>query len=156
MKKIFITIVIGFGIGLIIGGNVSAIIYQDFYKSLTIGLICGGIFAAMSLGFMIRELKSQVLTITAENKNPELPMSWYDDTIMEQIALMGFTQKEKSSEGIEIFEPRALMKVYEPNLYLEKTPYMIEVKASRLMIHLISENVEISPSNQSPKQKGYL
>lgn len=120
MKNALVTLFIGFFIGFIIGGNVSVIFYQDFYKALTIGLICGFIFSALSLGFMIRVLKSETLTITVENKNPELPMGWYEDIIMEQIALMGFIRKEKTIDGIEVFEPRALMKVYEPNLFLEK------------------------------------
>lgn len=117
-------------------------VFFPFTLSLIIACLLGTIFGLFSLGFMQRTLPSQTLEINSGNKDPEKPMRWYEERVREQINDMRFIFKEVH-EGTEVFKPRALYRVFEPNIYLETSPFEITVRASRLMIRLISTYVEI-------------
>ena len=72
-------------------------------------------------------------------------MGWYEERVREQINDMRFFADGKNDQGQEIFRPRALYRVFEPEIYLDVETYSITVTASRLMIRLISAYVEIEP-----------
>tara|TARA_Y100000031_G_C7906152_1_gene241738 strand:- start:6 stop:437 length:432 start_codon:yes stop_codon:yes gene_type:complete len=120
-------------------------IFTDFKLALIISTLLGFIFGLFSLGFTQRTLSSQTLEITTGNKHPERPMSWYEDRVREQINDMRFFADGTNEQGQEIFRPRALYRVFEPDIFLDVETYAITVTASRLMIRLISTYVEIEP-----------
>ena len=117
-------------------------IFMSYKLGLLIGSISGCIFGLFCIGFMLRPLEQIEFEIHSGNKKPDFPMSWYEERVRVQIRDMGFTL-EKKVGGREYYLPRALQRVYELNLELEVSPYMIHVKASRLMIRLIATYVEI-------------
>lgn len=121
------------------------VIFVDLKLALIISTLVGFIFGLFSLGFTQRTLSSQTLEITTGNKHPERPMRWYEDRVREQINDLRFIDDGKNAQGQEVFKPRALYKVFEPNIYLEVETYSITVTASRLMIRLIASYVEIEP-----------
>lgn len=100
------------------------------------------IAGCLYLGFKVRPLASKTLEVSSGNKHPQRPMKWYEDRIREQIRDLRF-KSAGIKDGVETFTPTTLYKVYEPNIYLEVTPYTITVSASRLMIRLIATYIEI-------------
>ncbi len=122
-------------------------IFLEFKLALIISALVSFIFGLFALGFTQRTLSSQTLEINASNKHPDRPMYWYDERVREQISDMRFYAEPKTVDGREIFKPRGLYRVFEPDIVLERDPYSITVTASRLMIRLISTYVEVEPKN---------
>ena len=125
---------------------VPASIFISYKLGLLIGSISGCVFGLFCIGFMLRPLEQIEFEIHSGNKKPDFPMSWYEERVRAQIRDMGFTLEKKLGDR-EFYLPRALQKVYEVNLELEVSPYIIHIKASRLMIRLIATYVEIEEVN---------
>jgi hypothetical protein len=120
----------------------AVLIKADIKLALLLGAIFGVIAGLMSMGFMFRILKVEEFEITMQNKHPKRGFDWYEDEIKDQLA--PFHYYLKTENGIEIFSPRSLYKIYEPQLEFERTPYQIRVKGSRLMIKLLKAVTEIN------------
>lgn len=119
------------------------VMFFEFKLAFIISSLVGLIFGLFALGFTQRILGSQQIEINAGNKHPERPLKWYEERIRAQINDMRFLYAGKDSSGIERYQPRALYKVFEPEIFLEVTPYLISVKASRLMMRIICDYVEM-------------
>lgn len=119
------------------------VIFFDFKLSFIISSLLGFIFGLFSLGFTQRTLKSETLEINASNKHPQKPLKWYEERVREQIKDMRFRYAGKDEQGKELFKPRTLYRVFEPDIELEVSPYDITITASRLMIRLIVSYTEI-------------
>ncbi len=117
-------------------------IVLDFKLAFIISLLIGFIFGLFCLGFMQRVLKSESIEVNAGNKHKDRPLSWYEERIREQIHDLPFRYDE-TVDGVEVYIPRALYKVYEPNIYLEITPYDIKFTGSRLMVRLVRAYIEL-------------
>ncbi len=109
---------------------------------LIIGLLVGLISGLFSLGFMQRVLAQVAFEINMQNKAFDRGMSWYEERVREQINHMGFAY-DRTEGKEEIFKPRALHKLFQPEVRLEVDTYYIHVVASRLMVRLIATYVEI-------------
>lgn len=133
----------------LIGGLLSVTmltIFLEFKLALIISTFVAFIFGLFSLGFTQRTLSSQTFEITTGNKHPKRPMRWYEERVREQIADMRFIECGKDENGVEHFKPRALYRVFEPDIELCVETYSISLTASRLMIRLVSKYVEIEPT----------
>jgi hypothetical protein len=126
----------------LLNGTAILVIFMEFKLAFIISGIFGLIFSLFSLGFTQRVLRTVYFEINSKNKNPQKPLNWYEERVRTQIADMGFELLSKEGE-VEKYCPRALYRVYEPAMVLEVNPYFIGIKASRLMIRLISTYVEI-------------
>ncbi len=141
MHRLIKHFAITFSVGLL-GGFLIGITIYDFKFGLILGTIVGIIFGLFGVGFTERVLASKSFEITADNKNPKIGLKVYEAMVREQISNMGF-QFHCKKDAIEIFTPRALYKIFEPNVELEVNPYYIRVIGSRLFIRLISSYTEI-------------
>ena len=119
-------------------------LFIEFKLAFILGVLIGFILSLSVMGFTRRELKSQHFEVTMQNKAIDRGMKWYEDRIREQIFDHGFNFSHKEKDGVEVFAPRTLYQVYEPKIRLKVETYSIEVEASRLMIRIISDYLEIA------------
>lgn len=136
-KNFFISFLLLFILGLIV-----LFLFTEIKLALIISLFYSFILSLSVLGFTQRTLKSVTLEVNMNNKSSDKGMKWYEDRIRKQILDNGFQFFDKEDMA-EVFKPRTLYKVYEPTIYLEVETYCITVKASRLMVRMIADYIEI-------------
>jgi hypothetical protein len=95
---------------------------------------------------MVRKLKVEEMEINTSNKDPQKGLDWYEDKIRERLKDLRFEFKEEK-DGVEIFKPRGLYKVYESDVEIERTPYHIRLKGSRLFLRWVQDLTEIRLMN---------
>jgi hypothetical protein len=132
----------------LLNGTAVLSIFMDFKLAFIISGIFGLIFSLFAFGFTQRVLRTVYFEINSKNKDSQKALKWYEERVRTQVFEMGF--KLTSKEGqLETYLPRALYRVYEPSMTIEVNPYFIGIKASRLMVRLISTYVEIELSEET-------
>lgn len=136
-----------FFVGFLAGFALFFAAFAFFYgvkQGAVMASVAGFVYALFCVGFMARLMKTQVLEVNTSNRDPEKGMDWYADEIRQQVKQMRFKQVGKGKE-IEVFHPTGLYRVWERKVELSAGPYEVKVKASRFMIRVLSDLVEIKP-----------
>ena len=118
--------------------------FYGFKQGAVMASVAGFVYALFCVGFMARLMKTQILEVNTSNRDPEKGMDWYANEIRHQVKQMRFKQIGKGRE-IEVFHPTGLYRVWERKVELSAGPYEVRVKASRFMIRVLSDLVEIKP-----------
>lgn len=113
-------------------------------EASAMAMVGGFIYALFSAGFMTRMMKTAVLEVTPANKDPQKGIQWYEDEIKQQIRDMRFKKVGKQS-GFEVYHPQGFRKLWEGRIELTSDAYHVRVVASRMMIRILSDIVEIKP-----------
>ena len=142
VHQIFKNFLISFA-GLFVLFFASLSIIFELKLAAILGGIVSFILSLSVMGYTRRALKSQRFEVNMQNKMKERGMRWYEERIREQIFDHGFTFSHKEDNGEEVFSPRTLYQVYEPDIKLRVDTYSIEFEASRLMVRIISDYLEI-------------
>ena len=124
-------------------------IFYSFREAKVMACVSGIIYGVFCLGFMSRFLKTSVFEVNSENRDPQKSMQWYADTIRSQIIEMRFKRIGKSNE-LEVFHPTGLYKIVERRIELRADPYSVNVKASKFMVRVLSDLVEIKTGSSLP------
>lgn len=141
MSKLLKYFVVGWLTGFVIAFFAFILLFP--FKLVVISsLIFGFIYGLFCMGFMQRKLKVVSFEINPENKDSNKGLAWYEEKIKEQIQDMRF-RYSKTENGIEIYKPTGLYKVLESPVELEVTPYLINVKCTRMMRRVILDLVEL-------------
>jgi len=120
------------------------IFFYPIDEAIVMASVAGSVYALFCLGFMSRLMRTQVFEVNSENRDPQKSMQWYADTIREQIVEMRF-KKVGSSTKLEVYHPNGLYKIVERRVELRADTYSVEVRASRFMIRVLSDLVEVKP-----------
>lgn len=112
-------------------------------QALVMAAVVGLIYSLFCLGFMARLMKTDILRVTPANKDPQKGMAWYAEEIRQQIYDLRF-KKVGESTSFEVYHPTGLRRVYEGRVELSVGVYEVRVKASRMVIRILSDLVEIA------------
>ncbi|MBC75388.1 MAG: hypothetical protein CME64_05165 [Halobacteriovoraceae bacterium] len=125
------------------------VIFFPINEAIVMGGVAGVAYGLFCLGFMSRFLKTSTLVVNSENRDPQKSMQWYADTIRSQILEMRFKRVGHSSD-LEVYHPTGLYKILERRIELRPDAYSVEVKASKFMIRVLSDLVEIKAGSSLP------
>ena len=128
--------------------SIPLLFFVPIKLAIIISLFFSVIGCLFAIGFVQREMKQDTLIITSGKKKKEVPMSWYENQIREQLRFMRFEFHEKRNET-EYYLPTGLYNVFETQVQLEVSPYIVKVIGSRLFIRIISDIAEIKSEGSS-------
>jgi len=133
-----------FFVGFILASIVSFFFLLFFVKiqlSFIIASILGCIYGLFCVGFMVRTLKVVEFDITTQNKAKDRGFPWYKEQIEDQMLHMPFERIQLSEKVI--YKPRRLYKVYESPVEVTYEPYLIHLKASRVMMRVLLDILDL-------------
>lgn len=114
--------------------------------SFIISGILGFIYGLFCIGFMVRTLRVVEFEITTQNKNPERGFLWYREELEDQLLHMPYS-KEIVGDKL-IYKPRRLYQIYESPVEITFEPYFINIKASRMMMRILLDVIELNNSEK--------
>ncbi len=109
-----------------------------FVVSPLIGTLLG-LFAGFHL---IRDLKIETLEINQQNKDSQKGLHWYEEAILEQLAVERYEEIEKKG-NIRVFAPNIRAQVMGGNIEVDVQPYWITVTGPRGFVRILASTLDI-------------
>ena len=105
-------------------------------------LLISGLFY---LGFKVRtSIERLSFEINSANKDPQKGLQWYQDQITRQVESMRYNLIE-DRPGRKHYVPWGIYSIMEGPVLIKFDAYSIEINASRMMMRILLDLVEISP-----------
>lgn len=133
------------------------ILFYDLGQAILMAAIAGCIYGLFCVGFMTRLMKTAQLEVNSSNRDPQKGLSWYADEIRQQIRDLRFKRVGSGSKvdpALEVYHPTGLYRVWERRIELRVDAYEVKVRASRFVIRVMSDLVEIEPVKSLDKKGG--